>query len=160
MSDFDTGSGSFLARLVQNPVRLRTRSRVLALALALVSGVAGGGLLGSGALPSILTAVVWLLVPVAAAGIGIGDAFFLRHGIGDRRVAWTALLGFLVALSSCVVLAVIVNASDSNQFVVGGLYVLLVLGMTGVLASGIAIAAGKAGGYLSRKIQDVDDTGW
>lgn len=107
-----------------------------------------------------MTAILWLLVPVAAAGIGIGDAFFLRHGIGDRRVAWTLLLGFLVAMSSCVILAAITTSGEGFQIVPAAMYFLLVLGMIGVLGSGIAIAAGKAGGYLSRRIQDVDDSGW
>lgn len=160
MNDHLPGNSSLLSRLVQNPVRLRARSRVLALLLALVSGAAGSGLLGSGVLPSMMTAILWLMVPVAAAGIGIGDAFFLRHGVGHRRVAWTALLGFLVAMSSCVILAAISNSGEGFQLVPGALYFMLVLGMIGVLGSGIAIASGKAGGYLSRRIQDVDDSGW
>lgn len=160
MDDPRHGPPSFVSRLLQDPVKLRRRSRIAALGVALLSGIAGSGVLASGPLSSALTALAWLLVPVVAAGIGAGDAFFLRHGVGDRRVAWTLLLGFVVALTSCVVLAVI-NTSDTGRSVLAGaLYFLLVIGIIGVLSAGIAIAVGKAGGYLSRRIQDVDDTNW
>ena len=40
-----------------------------------------------------------------AVGVGIGDAFFLRHGIGQRRVLVTLVSSTLVAAVSCAVLA-------------------------------------------------------
>ena len=160
MDDAQHQPPSLLSRLLQDPVKLRRRARVGAVVVALLSGIAGSGVLGSGALSASLTGLAWLLVPVVAVGIGMGDAFFLRHGVGDRRVAWTLLLGFVIAVSSCVILAV-ANASDSAWSVLSGtLYFLLVIGVVGVLSAGIAIAAGKAGGYLSRRIQSVDDTHW
>lgn len=160
MDDTRHESPSLVSRLLQDPVKLRRRCRIAALGVALLAGLAGSGVLGSGSLSAALMALTWLLVPVVAAGNGSGDAFFLRHGVGDRRVAWTLLLGFLVALTSCVVLAVINTSGTGGSVLAGGLHFLLVLGIIGVLSAGIAIAVGKAGGYLSRRIQDVDDTNW
>jgi hypothetical protein len=128
--------------------------------VATLAALAGSGWLGSGTVSSSLTALVWLMVPLVAIGIGLGDAFFLRHGVGERRVAWTALLGLVIAIAGCAVLAVINTSDDGSVWIRGALYFLLVAGTIAVLASGIAIAAGRGTGYLSRRINDVDDTGW
>jgi len=160
VSDGRTESASFLTRLLQNPATLRRRSRLAAVVVAALAAVAGGGWISSGALSGSLTAIVWLLVPLVAVGIGIGDAFFLRYGIGERRVAVTALLGLVVAIAGCAVLAVINTSGERSSWLAAVLYFLLVAGTIAVLASGIAIAAGRGSGYLSRRIQDVDDTGW
>ncbi len=160
MDDFSTSNRSFLSRLLHDPVKLRRRSRVLAVCLAVLSGLAGSGWLLSSVLSDFLTAFVWLLVPVAAAGIGIGDAFFLRHGIGGRRIALSAIAGVFAATLSCAILASISTSEDGAALIQGMLYGLLVVGMIAALAAFIALAAGKSERYLSKRIQDVDDTGW
>lgn len=160
MSDDRPDSPSLLNRLLQNPAVLRRRSRVVAVVVATLAAVAGGGWLESGVLSSGLTALVWLFVPVVAVGIGMGDAFFLRYGVGERRVALTALLGLVTAVTGCAVLAVINTPGSGGSWLAGTLYFLLVVGTIALLASGIAIAAGRGSGYLSRRIKDVDDTGW
>jgi hypothetical protein len=132
----------------------------VAVVVAALSAVAGGGWIGSGTLSGSLTALVWLLVPLVAVGIGMGDAFFLRYGIGERRVALSGLIGLIVAVTGCAVLAVINTSGDGSSWLAGALYFLLVAGTIAVLSSGIAIAAGRGSGYLSRRIQDVDDAGW
>lgn len=160
MDDLSTPNRSLLSRLLRDPVKLRRRSRVAAVVLAGLSGLAGSGWLLSSVLSDTLTAIVWLLVPAVAAGIGIGDAFFLRHGIGGRRIALTAIAGVLAATLSCAILASISTSEDGAALVRGLLYGLLVVGMIATLAAFIAMAAGKSERYLSKRIQNVDDTGW
>lgn len=160
MDDFEVSNRSLLARLLRDPVRLRRRSRVVALVLAVFSGLAGSGWLLSSVVSDVLTAIVWLLVPAAAAGIGIGDAFFLRHGVGGRRIALTLIAGVLAATLSCAILATISTSDQGAAPVRGLLYGLLVLGVIAFLAAFIATAAGKSERYLSKRIQNVDDTGW
>lgn len=131
-----------------------------AVGVSAIAALAGSGWLSSDPLAGALTAIAWLCVPFVAAGIGMGDAFFLRHGVGTRRVALTGLLGFLVSILGCVTLAVINTGDDGNELLSGALYFILVAGVIAMLSTGIAIAVGRASGYLSRQIQDVDDRGW
>lgn len=160
MDDFNASNQGLLARLLRDPVQLRRRSSVAAVVLAALSGLAGSGWLLNGVASAFLTAFVWLLVPAVAAGIGIGDAFFLRHGIGGRRIAATTIAAVLVATLSCVILAIINTSEDGAVLAKGMLYALLVVGVVLALAAFIAFAVGKSERYLSRRIQDVDDTGW
>lgn len=160
MSADQNNSASLLSRLMNDPVKLRRRSRFLAIVVALATAVAGSGWLPSSTAAAVLTAFAWLFVPVAAAGIGVGDAFFLRHGIGERRVALTALLGVVFAIVACAVLALVATGDDGRPILSGALYFLLVVAVIGVLSAVLAVAVGRGAGYLSRRIQDVDDTGW
>jgi hypothetical protein len=153
-------SPSLISRLLRDPVKLRRNARILSILVALVAAIAGSGWLTSSVLASTLTALAWLFVPVMAAGIGTGDAFFLRHGVGERRVALTALLGVVFAIFACALLAVIGTADESTPLLAGALHFVLVIAVIGVLASILAVAIGRGGGYLSRRIQDVDDAGW
>lgn len=105
-------------------------------------------------------ACAWLLVPVTAAGIGMGDAFFLRHGIGRRRVLLTLIVSTLIAVVSCVFLAALSGTENRHALVSGVLYFLLTLAVIGWLASAVGLAVGRSGDYLSRRIQNVDDRGW
>ena len=160
MNEGYRGSPSLAARLVRDPVALRRRCRVAALAVGLAGAVAGSGWLLSSAASSGLMALSWLFAPLVAVGIGIGDAFFLRHGIGQRRVLLTLLLSVLAGLVSCAVLAGIAGDDSSSALLSGVLYFVLILAVISGLASMIGIGVGRGEGYLSRKVQDVDDTGW
>jgi len=160
VSDFEPSSGSFFRRLLRDPIKLRRRSWGLAIVSALCGGVAGSGWLESGPLSAFLMALAWILAPVAASGIGVGDAFFVRHGIGQRRVVLTMLGATQVALASCVVLAVISDAEQEYVVLSGILYFCLTLAVILWLAGLISLGIGRGESYLSRRIQDVDDTGW
>ncbi len=149
-----------MSRVLRDPVRLRRRSWLAALVVSLGGGLAGSSWAAVEPFAGLLMVFVWLLVPVVAAGIGIGDAFFLRHGIGQRRVTLTLLLSTLVALVSCVALAAVSGAESEQVLLSGALYALLTLAVISWLGAAIGLGAGRSGGYLSRKIQDVDDTGW
>lgn len=156
----DEDSRSLVSRLVSDPVSLRRRSRIGALAVGLVGGLAGSGWLLSGTASSALMALAWLFAPFVAAGIGIGDAFFLRHGVGQRRVMLTLVASILAGLTSCLVLAALSGDEDSRLLFAGLLYFVLIIAVIAGLASIVGIGIGRGEGYLSRKVQDVDDTGW
>lgn len=160
MKEPEFESPSLISRVLRDPVRLRRRSWLAALAVSLGGGVAGSGWAGVESFAGILMALVWLLVPVVATGIGMGDAFFLQHGIGQRRVTITLALSTLAALVSCVVLAAVSGSENQHELLSGALYLLLTLAVIIWLAAVIGLGVGRSGGYLSRRIQNVDDRGW
>lgn len=149
-----------MSRVLRDPVRLRRRSWLAALLVSVGGGVAGSGWSAVESFAGALMALVWLLVPAVAAGIGIGDAFFLRHGIGQRRVTLTLTVSTLVAVLSCVVLAAVSGSEDPQELLSGALYLLLTLAVISCLGAVIGLGVGRSAGYLSRRIGDVDDRGW
>lgn len=151
---------TFLSRLTQDPVRLRRWARIAAVLVGAVGGLAGSGWNAVGGFAGVLMAGVWLLVPLVATGIGIGDAFFLRHGTGRRRVGLTLAASTLVAVMSCATLAAVSGAENEQPLLSGILYFFLTAAVINWLAASIGIAVGRSEGYLSRKIQNVDDRGW
>jgi hypothetical protein len=151
---------SLISRVLRDPVRLRRGAWLAALAVSLGGGVAGSGWTAVGSFAAILMALVWLLVPVVATGIGMGDAFFLRHGIGQRRVTIRLVLSTVAALVICVVLAVVSGPENQQELLSGALYLLLTLAVISWLAAVIGLGVGRSDGYLSRRIQNVDDRGW
>ena len=160
MQEPDFGAPSLMSRMLRDPVRLRRRSWLVALAVSVGAGVAGSGWSAVASFAGILMALVWLLVPAVATGIGIGDAFFLRHGIGQRRVMLMLTVSTLAAVLSCVVLAAVAGSEDQQELLSGALYALLTLAVISWLGSVIGLGTGRGRGYLSRRIQDVDDRGW
>lgn len=160
MEDPEFESPSLTARALRDPVRLRCWSWLAALVVSLGGGVAGSGWDAVDVIDGPLMALVWLVAPVVAAGIGIGDAFFLRHGVGQRRAMVTMTLSTLVAVLSCVVLAAISGVEERPVLLSGALYLALTLAVIGWLAAGIGLGVGRGTGYLARKIQNVDDRGW
>ncbi|CAN5262109.1 MAG: hypothetical protein H0V47_01125 [Chloroflexia bacterium] len=160
MKEPEFTSPSLISRVLRDPVRLRRGAWLAALAVSLGGGVAGSGWAAVGSFAAILMALVWLLVPVVATGIGMGDAFFLRHGIGQRRVTIMLVLSTVAALVSCVVLAVASRPESQQELLSGALYLLLTLAVISWLAAVIGLGVGRSDGYLSRRIQNVDDRGW
>ncbi|CAN5507502.1 hypothetical protein BH20CHL1_BH20CHL1_08170 [soil metagenome] len=160
MKEPEFTSPSLISRVLRDPVRLRRGAWLAALAVSLGGGVAGSGWAAVGSFAAILMALVWLLVPVVATGIGMGDAFFLRHGIGQRRVTIMLVLSTVAALVICVVLAVVSRPENQQELLSGALYLLLTLAVISWLAAVIGLGVGRSDGYLSRRIQNVDDRGW
>lgn len=160
MKEPDFESPALIARLLRDPVRLRRRAWLAALLVSLTGGIAGSGWNPVDDVAGILIACAWLLVPAAAAGIGMGDAFFLRHGIGRRRVLVTLAVSTLVAAVSCALLAAVVGAESGRELLSATLYFGLILAVISWLGSAVGLAVGRSGDYLSRKIQNVDDRGW
>ena len=148
-----------IARLVADPLRLR-RGSWLAL-LALVVLVVAGQLL-SGFTGGMLTALTWVCAPIVAAGIGVGDAFFVRHDRGMRRIRLSILVSVFTVLTSCVILAGISDSSRSwtQDLVVAALYALfytgIVVGLAGLIARGI----GRGEDYVSRRIDRMSGEDW
>lgn len=160
MEDPEFESPSLMSRALRDPVRLRRGSWIAALIVSLGGGVAGSGWEAVDSIDGPLMALVWLLAPAVAAGIGIGDAFFLRHGVGQRRATITLTLSTLAAVLSCVVLAVVSGFENRPLLLSGALYFTLTLAVISWLATGIGLGVGRGTGYLSRRIQNVDDRGW
>ncbi len=155
---FESRSG-FFARTVADPIQLRQRSRI-ALLILIVLVVIGQLLSGFGA--GMLTALTWVCAPVVAFGIGVGDAFFVRHGRQQRRILLSIVLSLLIVLMSCVILAGGVNGSSSVQrnIVESSLYGLLYAGIVIGLSGTIALGIGRGEDYVSRRIDQMSDDDW
>jgi hypothetical protein len=148
-----------VARLAADPLRLRRWSWrallvmvVLVVAGRILSGFAGG----------MLTALTWICAPFVAFGIGIGDAFFVRHGRGTRRILLQMIGSVVTALTSCVILAGISNTSGSSSrdLVGAALYALLHIGIVAGLAALIALGIGRGEDYVSRRIDRMSREDW
>jgi hypothetical protein len=70
------------------------------------------------------------------------------------------VLSTVAALVSCVVLAVASRPESQQELLSGALYLLLTLAVISWLAAVIGLGVGRSDGYLSRRIQNVDDRGW
>jgi hypothetical protein len=151
---------SRLARLTDDPARLRRRAWLATGLVAVIGGV--GYAAGFGGWARWTVALTWLALPFLALAIALGEAFFVRHGRGGRRLALTALAGGLVALGACGALAISDEIADSlsSDVVQAVLYALLFAALVGLISALLALGIGRGEGYLSRKIQAVDDEGW
>ena len=159
MDDNPANRPGFIARLTADPLRLRRWSRfalaglvVLVIASRLLSGFSGG----------MLTAFVWICVPFVAFGIGVGDAFFVRHGRGMRRILASILVSIFTALTSCVILASISDPSTSSlrDLLDASLYAVLYAGIVVGLAGVIAMGIGRGEDYVARRIDRMSREDW
>jgi peptidoglycan/LPS O-acetylase OafA/YrhL len=148
-----------IARLADDPIRLRRWSWLALLALVLL--VVAGQLL-SGFSGGMLTALTWICAPFVAFGVGVGDAFFVRHGRGMRRILLSILGSVFTVLTSCVILASISDSSRSwtHDLVVAALYALLYAGIVVGLAGLIALGIGRGEDYVSRRIDRMSREDW
>jgi hypothetical protein len=155
---FRSPSGLF-ARIVSDPIRLRRWSW---LALLVAVGLVAGGQLISGLVGGLLTALAWIVAPAVALGIGVGDAFFVRHGHGKRRIALSILVSVFTALISCVILAGISDSSGTwaQDLVVTALSMLFYGGIVVGLAGLIAFGIGRGEDYVSRRIDRMSHEDW
>jgi hypothetical protein len=152
-------STTIIARLASDPFRLRRWSLFALGVLALMSAL--GQLLG-GFLGGMLLAVPWVAGPLVALGIGAGDAFLIQYGRARRRVLLTLVAGVLVAIGSCAALASIDGASPGGVrgLLEAGLYALFFAVVILALAAAIALAIGRGGDYLARRIERLGDDDW
>jgi hypothetical protein len=148
------------ARLTQNPARLRGRAWLVTVLIAVVGGV--GYAAGASSWARWLVALSWVAMPFLAVAIALGEAFFVRHGRGGRRLALTALAGGLAALGACGALAISGEIADtlSPNVTQAALYALMFAALVGLISAVLALGIGRGEGYLSRRIQAVDDDGW
>lgn len=151
---------SRFARITRDPLQTRHWARIAALVVTLLSGI--GWAVLDGAARSLLLALGWIAFFPIAAGLGIGDGFFIEHGRGLRRAIVTIIAGTFVALLGCVLLSAVFEDGDEGlgRAIAGSVYALLYTAMLLVFGGILGIAFGKGGGYLARRIQQVDDEGW
>lgn len=159
MDDHPERRSGLIARLTSDPIQLRRWSWlallfvvVLVIASQLLSGTTGG----------MLTALTWICAPFLAFGIGVGDAFFVQHGRGTRRILLSILGSVFTVLASCVILAGISGSSTSwtRDLCVATLYVLLYAGIVTGLAGLIALGIGRGEDYVSRRIDRMSREDW
>jgi peptidoglycan/LPS O-acetylase OafA/YrhL len=148
-----------IARLAADPIRLRRGSwtALLALVVLVIAGQVLSGFTGG-----MLTALTWVCAPIVAAGIGVGDAFFIRHGRGMRRILLSIPVSGFTVLTSCVILAGISDSSRSwrQDLVVAALYALFFTGIVVGLAGLIALGIGRGEDYVSRRIDRMSGEDW
>jgi hypothetical protein len=151
---------SWLARLTDKPAHLRRNAWLATGLIAVIGGL--GYAAGAHTWARWTAALTWVALPFLALAIALGEAFFVRHGRGGRRLASTALAGGLVALGACGALAISGEIADklSPNVVQASLYALLFAALVGLISAVLALGIGRGEGYLSRKIQAVDDEGW
>jgi hypothetical protein len=156
--DSESRPGLF-ARLTAEPIRLRrlSWSALLVMALLVIAGRFVSGFAGG-----MLTALAWICAPVVALGIGVGDAFFVRHGRGMRRILLSIPGSIFTVLTSCVILASTSDSSTSrmHDMVVAALYAVLYAGIVLGLAGLIALGIGRGEDYVSRKIDRMSREDW
>jgi hypothetical protein len=149
-----------LARLTRDPVRLRGRARWSTLALSVIAALASDGL--GGWLPGLLYPLCWLVAVPLAFAIGFGDAFFLSHGRGLRRVLLTLPVGAVVSLTSCALLSTTLQMLEGGfgRIIDAALYGALLLAVIFLLAALVALALSRGSQYAARQIARLDDEGW
>jgi hypothetical protein len=145
--------------LISDPLQLRRWSWLALLVLVLLTVASR---LLAGFTGGMLTALTWICAPIVAFGIGVGDAFFLRHGRGARRILLSILGSVFTVLTSCVILAVISDSSTSwmLDLVIAALYALLYAGIVIGLAGLIAFGIGRGEDYVSRRIDRMSREDW
>jgi len=155
-----TDQPGVLARLTRDPVRLRQRARWAALALGVVAALAADGL--GGWLPGLLYPLCWLAAVPLAIAVGFGDAFFLSHDRGQRRVLLTLLAATLALLAGCVILSTaLASAEDgAGRVLSAALYGVLLLAALFALAALVALGLSRGTDYAGRRISQLDDEGW
>jgi hypothetical protein len=158
---FPEEHGSLIARLFHDPVRLRRWSRWAALLLVIVAALASDGL--GGAIPGLVFPLAWLCLPFVALGIGFGDAFFIRHGIGIRLEALMLIGGVLVAIGTCVLISTAGGGGAGGtlgRLVDAVLYGLLYGGLLSLLAALVGFGFGRGLDYAGRRIESLSDEDW
>lgn len=150
----------FLARVLADPVRLRRYGRAGLLTGAL--GIAVAELLPTGFLSGMLIALMWVIVPLIALAIGVGDAFFIQHGRGRKRVIMSLIGAMVVALAACVILSGITEESQDHagQIVSIAANMLLYVAIIGGLAALISLGIGRGSGYVARRIDAMSREDW
>lgn len=148
-----------IRRLLDNPLRLRRQALGV---LVVATMLAGASRLIDGWLVGFLTAALWIVVLPLALGIAAGDAFLVTYGRGRRRLLLTLVAAVIVALLSCVLLAILSQASQSRQrdtagsVAYGVFYGVNVLGLSAM----IALVIGRGGDYMSRRIDAMSNDDW
>lgn len=150
---------SVIARALQNPPLLRKRGYMglgvacaLMMGSALFGGVAGAFLLAGG----------WVISPAIAMSIGAGDAFFLQHGRGQRRVMLTLIVAIALAIGTCAALATLAVDDDTVSYalVQGALLAGFLAGMVLGMAAIIALAVGRGSDYAANRIAEMSNEDW
>jgi hypothetical protein len=97
-------------------------------------------------------ALSWIAAFPIAAGLGLGDSFFIEHGRGLRRAIVTIVAGTFVALLSCILVSTLPTSDDDwlKRGISGGVYALLYAAIVLVLGGILGIAFGRGGGYLAQ----------
>ncbi|MDQ3547291.1 MAG: hypothetical protein M3439_00590 [Chloroflexota bacterium] len=159
MDDSPERRPGLITRMVSDPVRLLRWSRI-ALAGLLLLVIASHLLVGIPA--GMLTALTWICAPFVAFGIGVGDAFFIRHGQRRRRILLSILASVITVLTACVILAGISDSSPSRtpDLVVAALYAVFYAGIVIGLAGLIALGIGRGEDYVSRRIDRMSREDW
>ncbi len=159
MDDNPERRSGIIAQIVSDPIRLLRWSRIalaglllLVIVSQLLAGIPGG----------MLTALTWICAPFVAFGIGVGDAFFVRHGQRRRRILLSILASAFTVLTACVILATISDSSPSRtqDFFVAGLYAVFQAGIVIGLAGLIALGIGRGEDYVSRGIDRMSREDW
>lgn len=151
---------TFIARMLSDPARLRRRCALALLALAVGSGATR--VIDLGTPGSFITALTWVVGPPLALGVAAGDAFFLQHGRGKRRVVLTLAAGVLAALISCALISGVTELSQSaaRDAAEAALYGSLYLAVFLTLAAGMALGIGRSGDYLARRVEHLSNDDW
>jgi hypothetical protein len=148
-----------LRRLLDNPVRLRRQSLV-ALAIAII--LSGVTRLTGGWIAGLLLAFTWIIVLPIALGIAAGDAFMVAHGRNRRRLLLTMIGAVIVAVLSCGLLALLSEATGNRRRDIADciaycvFYGANVLGLSALMA----LAIGRGGDYVSRRIDAMSNDDW
>ena len=159
INDDSSSRPSFIARALRNPPLLRRRGYIglgiaclLLMGSALFGGVAGALMLAGG----------WVISPATAMSIGAGDAFFLQHGRGQRRVLLTLIAAIALAIGTCGFLATLGVDDDTVSYVLvqgallAGFLASMVLGMAAI----IALAVGRGSDYAANRIAKMSEEDW
>jgi hypothetical protein len=155
----EPGRPSLIRRMFANPIRLRRQTLV---ALGCATALAGASRLIDAWPGGFLTALLWVIVLPLALGIAAGDAFLVAHGRARRRLLLTIVGAVFVALSSCVVLAMLSEGDSSTGRDAAGAAAYAVFYAANVLglSAAIALAIGRGGDYVSRRIDVMSEEDW
>lgn len=159
MADERPAGASWIARALQNPPRLRRRGYI---GLAIAAGLMMTSALAGGVAGAFLLAAGWVISPAIAMMIGAGDAFFLQHGRGQRRVMLTVVGAIALAIGTCVALAGLSTDDDTTSYalvqgaLLGGFLAGMVLGMAAI----IALAVGRGSDYAANRIAEMSEEDW
>ena len=144
-------------RFLKDPLHVYRPASLAGLALAVGSGLSLAWL--EGGAQALALGMCWLgLLPLALLH-GWGRALFIEHGVGIRRALGECVAGWLLALSACAALSL-------DGAGMGGTLVTLLLGLALYLAvfralsAGAGLLLGRGVGYMSRRLQGMEDDSW
>jgi len=150
---------SAIRRMLADPLRLRRQTIGVLIVSTLVAGLSR---LIDGWPGAILMVVPWVAILPIAFGMAVGDAFLVAHGRARRRLLLTMTGAVVIALASCVLLAIISEASDSvrgdvtDSVMYAVFYGANVIGLSAL----IAFIIGRGGDYVSRRIDVMSNDDW